>query len=126
LLQTKILLIYNFTFCLVFFSFICFVKGQREAEKAVQNRQKKQLRIFFWCKMAKVKGDIVIDIQRCKGCELCIESCPEETIALSLSINQKGYRYATVVNQSCTGCANCALVCPEAIITVYRKVLKKN
>ncbi|MBI5325134.1 MAG: 4Fe-4S dicluster domain-containing protein [Ignavibacteriae bacterium] len=76
--------------------------------------------------MAKVKGEIIIDFQRCKGCELCIESCPEETIALSLSINQKGYKYATVVNQSCTGCANCALVCPEAIITVYRKVLKNN
>lgn len=74
--------------------------------------------------MAKVVGEIIIDIEKCKGCELCIESCPEETIALSGTINQKGYRYAITVNHSCTGCANCAIVCPEAIITVYRKSLK--
>ncbi len=28
--------------------------------------------------MAKVKGDIIIDIEKCKGCELCSEACPEE------------------------------------------------
>ncbi len=76
--------------------------------------------------MAKVQGDIIIDIQKCKGCELCIDSCPEETLSLSGKINQKGYQYAIIVNQTCTGCANCALVCPEAIITVYRKVEKKQ
>ncbi len=74
--------------------------------------------------MAKVLGDIIIDIEKCKGCELCIDACPEETLALSNKINLKGYRYAIKVNSSCTGCANCALVCPEAIITVYRKVEK--
>ena len=76
--------------------------------------------------MAKVFGDIVIDIEKCKGCELCIESCPEDTLDLSKVINLKGYKYAEVINQSCTGCANCAIVCPDAIITVYRKVEKKE
>lgn len=74
--------------------------------------------------MAKAIGDIVIDVEKCKGCELCIESCPEETLALAEEINQKGYRYAVAINSNCTGCANCAIVCPEAIITVYRKVVK--
>lgn len=75
--------------------------------------------------MAKVFGDIVIDIEKCKGCELCLVACPEETLALADTINQKGYRYAISVNSNCTGCANCAIVCPEAIITVYRKVVKE-
>ncbi|MFH1051930.1 MAG: 4Fe-4S dicluster domain-containing protein [bacterium] len=75
--------------------------------------------------MAKVIGDIIIDIEKCKGCELCIDSCPEETLALAGKINQKGYRYAIMVKQNCTGCANCAIVCPDAIITVYRKIEKK-
>jgi 2-oxoglutarate ferredoxin oxidoreductase subunit delta len=75
--------------------------------------------------MAKVQGDIIIDVQRCKGCELCIDACPEETLSLSGTINQKGYRFAVKINANCTGCANCALVCPEAIITVYRQNLKK-
>ena len=74
--------------------------------------------------MAKVHGDIIIDFQKCKGCELCIVACPEDTIALSDHINQKGYRYAVKVNNNCTGCANCSLICPDAIITVYRKVEK--
>ena len=74
--------------------------------------------------MAKVIGDIVIDVEKCKGCELCIESCPEETLALANEINHKGYRYAIKVNHNCTGCANCAIACPEAIVTVYRKVIK--
>lgn len=74
--------------------------------------------------MAKVLGDVVIDIERCKGCEICIVSCPEETLALSKTINQKGYQYAAQINSNCTGCANCAIVCPDAVITVYRKVIK--
>ncbi len=40
--------------------------------------------------MAKVKGDIVVDIERCKGCELCVVACPQDTIALSDKINKKG------------------------------------
>lgn len=74
--------------------------------------------------MAKSLGDFVIDIDKCKGCELCIDACPMETIALSPKINQKGYHYAIKVQDNCTGCLNCALVCPEAIITVYRKIVK--
>ncbi|MGE5480763.1 MAG: 4Fe-4S dicluster domain-containing protein [Chloroflexota bacterium] len=75
--------------------------------------------------MAKAHGELIITIEKCKGCELCIEACPEQTLQLSETINQKGYRYAVVVNSNCTGCANCAAVCPEAIIKVYRKVDKQ-
>jgi 2-oxoglutarate ferredoxin oxidoreductase subunit delta len=74
--------------------------------------------------MAKARGEIIIDVQKCKGCELCIEACPEETLGLAGEINQKGYHFAVKINANCTGCANCALVCPEAIITVYRKIEK--
>jgi 2-oxoglutarate ferredoxin oxidoreductase subunit delta len=74
--------------------------------------------------MTKVLGDVIIDIEKCKGCELCIVACPEETLALSENINKKGYHFAVKVNSKCTGCAACAIVCPEAIITVYRKVIK--
>ncbi|MCX6156276.1 MAG: 4Fe-4S binding protein [Candidatus Kapabacteria bacterium] len=76
--------------------------------------------------MAKAIGDVVIDIERCKGCELCIEACPEETLGLTHVINSKGYHYAITINSTCTGCVNCALVCPEGIIKVYRKIEKKS
>ncbi len=71
--------------------------------------------------MAKMKGSIVIDTEKCKGCEVCIPTCPEEVIALSKNVNRKGYRYLETVNENCTGCTNCAIVCPDGVITVYRK-----
>jgi 2-oxoglutarate ferredoxin oxidoreductase subunit delta len=70
--------------------------------------------------MAKIKGDIVINVERCKGCEVCIAACPFTVIAMAKEVNGKGYRYAIKVNDECTGCMNCAIVCPDAVITVYR------
>ena len=72
--------------------------------------------------MAKVKGAIVVDIERCKGCELCVISCPTSVIAMSKGVNGKGYHYAYMENpDACNGCTNCAIVCPDGVITVYRK-----
>lgn len=72
------------------------------------------------------KGDVVINIERCKGCEICLSACPNEVLALSSEVNNKGYHYAIKVNSECIGCANCAVVCPDAVITVYReKAVKK-
>jgi len=71
--------------------------------------------------MAKLKGAIVIDTERCKGCEVCVSACPEDVIAMAKAVNGKGYHYAEPVKgDDCTGCANCAVVCPDGVITVYR------
>jgi 2-oxoglutarate ferredoxin oxidoreductase subunit delta len=70
--------------------------------------------------MAKVKGAIVIDIEKCKGCGLCVEVCPQKVIALGDKVNAKGYFYADVVNENCTACENCVLICPDTVITLYR------
>ncbi|PIE86370.1 MAG: ferredoxin [Bacteroidia bacterium] len=71
--------------------------------------------------MAKVKGAIVVDKEKCKGCGLCVVSCPSKVINLAKEVNGKGYHYAYMANpDSCIGCANCGLVCPDSVITVYR------
>ncbi len=75
--------------------------------------------------MAKVLGEIIVDIERCKGCELCVDACPEDVIGLSSTVNQKGYQFALMINDGCTGCEHCALVCPDAVITVYRKIVRE-
>ncbi len=74
--------------------------------------------------MAKIRGTIVVDIERCKGCEVCVVNCPTKTIALAKEVNSKGYHYAyEAVDDTCIGCANCAMVCPDGVITVYKKRL---
>jgi 2-oxoglutarate ferredoxin oxidoreductase subunit delta len=71
--------------------------------------------------MAKVKGAIKVDIERCKGCEVCVPACPKSVISLHKDVNGKGYHYAYMANpDQCIGCANCAVVCPDGVITVYR------
>lgn len=71
--------------------------------------------------MGKVQGAIVVDIERCKGCEVCVVNCPSDTIGISEHVNGKGYNYAYMVApETCTGCTNCAIVCPDGVITVYR------
>ena len=73
-----------------------------------------------------VKGRVEIDIQKCKGCELCAQACKENALQLGSTLNIKGYRYIIANNDVCNGCVNCALVCPDAVITVYRTVRKKR
>ncbi|GAB4286700.1 MAG: 4Fe-4S binding protein [Ignavibacteriaceae bacterium] len=68
-----------------------------------------------------VKGTVIIDAKICKGCELCIIACPQDSLGLSAKFNSKGYRFVELIHDNCTGCINCALVCPEAAITVYRQ-----
>lgn len=69
-----------------------------------------------------VKGTVVIDQVRCKGCNLCAVACPTGTLAMHpVEINDKGYHFSYMVHpENCIGCANCGLVCPDACITVYR------
>ncbi|WP_081964510.1 MULTISPECIES: 4Fe-4S binding protein [Porphyromonas] len=72
--------------------------------------------------MAKIKGAVVVNEQRCKGCNLCVVSCPTSTLSLQPhEVNSKGYHYAYMENpDNCIGCSNCGLVCPDGCITVYR------
>lgn len=62
---------------------------------------------------------VVIDKDRCKGCELCTTACPQNIIEMSKNINVKGYFYADVVDQSrCIGCRLCAIACPDVVIEI--------
>jgi 2-oxoglutarate ferredoxin oxidoreductase subunit delta len=71
--------------------------------------------------MAKIRGDVKIDVEKCKGCELCVVACPQDALTLSREINKQGYHYAVLVEDVCNGCKSCSLVCPDAVITVYRE-----
>ena len=71
--------------------------------------------------MAKFRGAIVVDKEKCKGCNLCVVACPTKALDLAKEVNGKGYNYSEMVNpEACIGCASCALVCPDSVITVYK------
>ncbi len=72
--------------------------------------------------MAKIKGTIVVDTQRCKGCGVCVTACPLNILEMSMEVNGKGYPYAQMAEPDrCTGCASCGVICPDSCITVFRK-----
>ena len=64
---------------------------------------------------------VVIDSERCKGCELCVGVCPVEIIRMVEEINVHGYHFAEVNKQSkCISCGRCATICPDMAIEVYK------
>ncbi len=73
-----------------------------------------------------IRGTVIVNTELCKGCELCIEACPQNCLTLSQSLNKKGYRFAELRDDTCTGCENCALVCPDVVLTVYREPKKRK
>ena len=72
--------------------------------------------------MSKIKGAVVVDTDRCKGCNLCVVACPTHTLALTAGeVNHKGYAYCYMAQpETCIGCSSCAIVCPDGCITVYK------
>ncbi|GMU86365.1 MAG: hypothetical protein AMXMBFR48_16070 [Ignavibacteriales bacterium] len=73
-----------------------------------------------------IKGYIIAQTELCKGCELCIDACPQDSLRLSPNLNKKGYRYIELYKDNCTGCTNCGIICPDSVITVYRENKKKK
>ncbi len=71
--------------------------------------------------MAKAVGTVRIDVERCKGCELCIPVCPPKVLEMSQTVNAIGFRYP-VLRDGCTGCELCAEICPDYCFEVYRAV----
>jgi 2-oxoglutarate ferredoxin oxidoreductase subunit delta len=74
------------------------------------------------------RGRILIQEEKCKGCELCTTVCPYNLIQMADHYNSKGYRPAMLVDPEgrCTGCTLCAMMCPDVAITVFRLVKKSS
>ncbi len=68
---------------------------------------------------AVTRGTVVIDRDRCKGCELCIPACPPQVLTMSTEGNSLGYLYP-VLEPGCTGCTACLQVCPDFVFEIYR------
>ena len=65
------------------------------------------------------RGTLRIDVERCKGCELCIPACPPRVLTMSSQGNGMGFRYPQL-EPGCTGCRACLLVCPDFVFEVFQ------
>jgi NAD-dependent dihydropyrimidine dehydrogenase PreA subunit len=72
-------------------------------------------------KAGPARGNVLIDAEECKGCGLCVESCPPDCLELLPGLNAYGVHPAHYKGDGCTGCGICFYCCPEpGAITVYR------
>ncbi len=74
------------------------------------------------------RGKVYLIPERCKGCRLCIEFCPQDVLQESSALNAKGYHYPEIApgkEDACVHCDFCTLICPEfAIFT--REVVEEE
>lgn len=67
----------------------------------------------------KTKPEVIIDTDRCKGCELCIIHCSRKVLGKTKALNKIGYNAAVVVDpDKCTACGFCYIMCPDNAITI--------
>ena len=65
------------------------------------------------------RGKIHLILDRCKGCELCVNYCPRDALETSSLFNAKGYHPPQVRDvERCVACGLCEILCPEFAIFV--------
>lgn len=60
-----------------------------------------------------------IDVNRCKGCGLCVMVCPKKVLEISDQVNNMGYFPAYQARpEDCILCAICCTMCPDVAISI--------
>ncbi len=68
-----------------------------------------------------------IDMDRCKGCSLCVDVCPKNVLEISNKVNTKGYFPAYQARpEDCIYCSACCIMCPDVAITITLKAEEKT
>ena len=70
-------------------------------------------------------GELHIIADRCKGCDFCIEFCPNGVLVESKEFNRKGYHPPEIRDEmECNNCGICEVICPE--FAIYSKIREKR
>jgi 2-oxoglutarate ferredoxin oxidoreductase subunit delta len=76
-------------------------------------------------KPKETRGQVIINVELCKGCGFCIEFCPSGVLEFSDEFNSKGYHPPRAVRpEACTGCDLCGIYCPDfAVFGILLKAI---
>lgn len=66
------------------------------------------------------KGTFTIFPGLCKGCGLCIQKCPKQSLSWSKVLGIYGTP-SVQPDDSCIACGICASVCPDCAISIKRE-----
>lgn len=58
---------------------------------------------------------VIMNLKKCKGCFLCVASCPKQALYDSGKINEKGYKIIALDESKCIGCGTCYRMCPDYV-----------
>lgn len=64
--------------------------------------------------MEKIK----LDVERCKGCYLCVANCKFGALSVSKYTNKKGYVIVQVDQDKCRQCGSCYAMCPDLVFEI--------
>ncbi len=60
-----------------------------------------------------------IEVDRCKGCGLCVMVCPKKVLEISERVNNLGYFPAYQAHpEACVLCGICFTMCPDVAISI--------
>jgi len=63
----------------------------------------------------------IVDNDRCKGCELCVNVCPKNVLEISREVNSMGYFPVYQARpEDCIYCTTCCIMCPDVAITINK------
>ncbi len=65
------------------------------------------------------RGTVTVNVEQCKGCELCIPACRPGVLRMSTAVNGHGFAYPEL-SEGCTACRACYDVCPDFVFEVFR------
>ena len=67
------------------------------------------------------KGKPIINMEKCKGCGLCVAACPKKILRISDNTNAQGINYAECFDKAaCIACRSCAIICPDMAIEIEK------
>jgi 2-oxoglutarate ferredoxin oxidoreductase subunit delta len=67
----------------------------------------------------RTRGTVSINVEQCKGCELCVPACKPHVLSMSVEVNRHGFHFP-LLTAGCTACKACFDVCPDAVFEVFR------